>query len=277
MKIIQQKSAAEFLEINEMFLLKEETFYNLILGLAGRMKNGEQDESEATYYTVMENEEIIGQALRTNFDKNLILGKLDEGVAEFLAKKLKDSLHNLQGVFGKIEDAQAFSKAWGKETEVLMHLGVYEANQIILPKNTKGSIRLATEEDLPLVEEFSIGYIKDCYPKQLEKGNEAIIGAQRNIKNKYLYLLEVEGEVVSMAANNRESKNAGTIAWVYTPPQHRKKGYASMVTALLSQKILENGKPLCNLFTDLSNPTSNSIYQKIGYRRLGESIDLKFL
>ena len=50
-----------------------------------------------------------------------------------------------------------------------------------------------------------------------------------------------------------------------------------MVTALVSQKIFDKGKSLCNLFTDLSNPTSNSIYQKIGYKKLGESIDLKFI
>ena len=188
------------------------------------MKNKEQDESEATYYTVLSDDKIIGQALRTNLDKNLILGKLESGVCEFLAKELKSSMNNLRGVFGKVEDVKKLSKVWGKETEVLMHLGVYETQQITLPKNTVGKIRLATEDDLPLVEEFSKGYIQDCYPKKVEKGNEAISGAHRNVANRYLYLLEVNGKVVSMAANNRESKNAGTIAWVYILPKHRKKG-----------------------------------------------------
>jgi predicted GNAT family acetyltransferase len=30
--------------------------------------------------------------------------------------------------------------------------------------------------------------------------------------------------------------------------------------------LLDQGKQFTSLFTDLSNPTSNSIYQKIGYQ-----------
>jgi predicted GNAT family acetyltransferase len=52
---------------------------------------------------------------------------------------------------------------------------------------------------------------------------------------------------------------------VYTPPQHRGRGYASALTAAASQDQLDRGHRYCFLFTDLSNPTSNKIYQSIGY------------
>jgi predicted GNAT family acetyltransferase len=52
---------------------------------------------------------------------------------------------------------------------------------------------------------------------------------------------------------------------VYTPPDYRGRGYASACTAALSQQMLYAGYQYCFLYTDLSNPTSNRIYQNIGY------------
>ena len=79
-----------------------------------------------------------------------------------------------------------------------------------------------------------------------------------------------------MASKNRESKHAATISLVYTPKELRGHGYASRIVAKLSQKLLDDGKAKCNLFTDLSNSTSNSIYQKIGYAFIGESMHVHF-
>jgi predicted GNAT family acetyltransferase len=52
---------------------------------------------------------------------------------------------------------------------------------------------------------------------------------------------------------------------VYTPPSDRGHGFASAVTAAASQAQLDQGRRFVFLFTDLTNPTSNKIYQAIGY------------
>ena len=77
-------------------------------------------------------------------------------------------------------------------------------------------------------------------------------------------------EIVSMASKVRQTQNTTSISWVYTPNEHRGRGYASKVTASLSLLCMQQDRPLCNLFTDANNPTSNSIYQKIGYKKIGE-------
>jgi len=119
----------------------------------------------------------------------------------------------------------------------------------------------AEENYLDLVEDYSIGFMKDCFPNE-DRETEGKDAAQRNIKNETLFLWKnLNGEIVSMAANNRESKNGATFSWVYTPPKYRNHGYGSKIVAHLSQRMLDNGKSFCNLFTDLLNPTSNSIYQ----------------
>jgi predicted GNAT family acetyltransferase len=76
------------------------------------------------------------------------------------------------------------------------------------------------------------------------------------------------GEPVSLAAARGETPNGIRIGPVYTPPEHRGHGYASAVTAAASQDQLDRGRHFVFLFTDLSNPTSNKIYQAIGYERV---------
>ncbi len=63
---------------------------------------------------------------------------------------------------------------------------------------------------------------------------------------------------------------------VYTPPEHQRRGYATACVAALSQHLLDSGRSFCFLFTDLANPTSNSIYQKIGYRPVCDFVDIEF-
>jgi predicted GNAT family acetyltransferase len=69
-----------------------------------------------------------------------------------------------------------------------------------------------------------------------------------------------------LAGAARPTVNGIAIGPVYTPPQFRGKGYASSLVAKLSQHLLDQGRTFCTLFTDLANPTSNRIYQNIGYR-----------
>ena len=85
------------------------------------------------------------------------------------------------------------------------------------------------------------------------------------MENGSLYVWE-HGSVVAMAITTRPITHSITVSEVYTPPEQRHKGYASAIVAALSQLQLDQGYQFCSLFTDLANPTSNSIYQKIGYR-----------
>lgn len=83
------------------------------------------------------------------------------------------------------------------------------------------------------------------------------------LSSEKLFVLEVDGKPVSMAGFTREMQTAIGVAYVYTPPYYRGKGYASSCVAQISQIALDKGFTKCALYTDLLNPTSNSIYQKI--------------
>ena len=94
-------------------------------------------------------------------------------------------------------------------------------------------------------------------------------------------LWEDGGEPVSLAGWGGPTPNGIRIGPVYTPPELRGRGYATALTAELSQRLLdgrlfEGGRRFCFLYTDLANPTSNAIYERIGYRRVAESAEIVF-
>jgi uncharacterized protein len=79
-----------------------------------------------------------------------------------------------------------------------------------------------------------------------------------------------------MAIVQRETVSGICVSMVYTPPDLRSQGYATSCVAALTQRMLDSGKKFCCLYTDLTNPTSNAIYQKIGYEPVCHSEDLVF-
>ena len=72
-------------------------------------------------------------------------------------------------------------------------------------------------------------------------------------------------EPVSLAAFSAPARGVSRIGPVYTPPQFRRHGYGTAVTAYASRAALHAGAEHVVLYTDLANPTSNKIYQAIGY------------
>ena len=96
-----------------------------------------------------------------------------------------------------------------------------------------------------------------------ERTASGFLNAQESIRGVFFW---EDGETVSLVGYSRPTGRGIAIAPVYTPPEFRRRGYASAATAAVSQYLLDSGRDFCVLFTDLANPTSNKIYQSVGYR-----------
>ena len=81
-----------------------------------------------------------------------------------------------------------------------------------------------------------------------------------------VFVLWLDGDTVSLTAFGGATPNGIRLGPVYTPPDKRGRGYASALVADVTASLLAGGRRFCFLFTDLANPTSNSIYQQVGYR-----------
>ena len=96
------------------------------------------------------------------------------------------------------------------------------------------------------------------------------------INERRLFFWEVDGCPVSMAGLGRVTGRTVTVNAVFTPPELRRHGYASALVAALSSFALTQGPEVVVLYTDLANPTSNRIYQEVGFRPVCDSLNLWF-
>lgn len=155
-----------------------------------------------------------------------------------------------------------------------MEQGVYALEQVKQKWNEDGIFREINSDELPLIEKWVYQFCEDVkLPTTKEEAEQT---AHTLIINHRLFGLEVDGKLVSVAAKTRPTKNNITVNFVYTPKEVRKKGYASNCVTALSQSMLDEGYKTTTLYTDLANPTSNKIYQEIGYEKIGESILIFF-
>jgi predicted GNAT family acetyltransferase len=139
-----------------------------------------------------------------------------------------------------------------------------------------GRLRRATGADRELLTEWFVAFAAEALgenvnPQAAGRSVDAYLGTE----GMGLYLWE-DGRPVSIAGRSRPTPNGVTVNYVYTPPEHRNKGYASACVAALSQLLLEEGYRYCFLFTDLANPTSNKIYEAIGYEPVCDMDEYEF-
>lgn len=261
--------------------MQKESFYNLPIGLALGIKNGSVEPVAPLYYSLIENNQTVGCALRSHADRPLILTEMPLSGVDLLISALIESKVALSAVMGQMTSVLAFQSKWclrsSLNSVLQMHLGVYDCQKIIMPAISNEKLIVAGVEHKKILDSFIRGFLLECFPDKPLTDADVENLMNRQLKESSLYLLvNNEGEIVSMAANTRGGLNSGTISLVYTPLSFRKKGYAGITVALLSEKILASGKTNVNLFTDLKNPTSNSVYQKIGFVKIGEQLHYHF-
>jgi hypothetical protein len=126
-----------------------------------------------------------------------------------------------------------------------------------------GQARLVGSDDADLFVDWTVAFVREAVPHDPPPDREKL--AKAIAEGRYVFWV-VDGEPVSMAGIQRRSRNAATIAGVYTPPHLRGHGYAGSVTAAVAERIFAEGKTTACLYTDLRNPFSNRCYAKIGFK-----------
>ncbi len=152
----------------------------------------------------------------------------------------------------------------GRRRELAISERIYRLTRVVPPRPVPGSVRVATQADRDLVVTWTEGFMRDALGEAdpadvVETADRWLSGRERTL---YLW---VDGEPVSLAGVGGPTPNGIRIGPVYTPPAARRRGYASALVAAVSQAELDAGRRFCFLFTDLANPTSNHVYQDIGY------------
>ncbi|PAE18069.1 hypothetical protein CHH91_00765 [Virgibacillus sp. 7505] len=278
MRFIQEQDVHRLLEKAESFLLEREAENNLLLGLLGRMAEGEDMGSVFGYGE--DNDGIRLVFLNTKGNRIILSDGAvwTEEEAAQLAELVQTLTPDLPGVIGPVKQANQFAGAWQQlnETQVKVHMNqfIYQLDKVTDISTARGEMRAAVNDDFVLLRDWLMQFGKVTGEHMTEERADTVIG--RLIAQKRMYVWTVDGQIVSMAGCSRESRNGIVINAVFTPEEQQRKGYAQTLVAALSAKLLEDGKQFCCLFTNADDPGPNKLYQKIGYRRIAESCAIDF-
>lgn len=141
---------------------------------------------------------------------------------------------------------------------------LFRLDELVPPHEVVGTARLADQDDVDFLADWYVDFTVEAFGR-LPPGFNARKLVQRGVVRSRCWIWSDEtGVPLSMAVRHPAVSGASRIGPVYTPPEARRHGYGSAATSAASRDILDDGAVPC-LYTDLVNPTSNKIYQALGY------------
>jgi len=282
MELVRFTAVPSFVARTSPFLLAHEAHNNLLLGICAELAHNPHSfgPEPPLMCTVEEEGLVVLAALQTPPNKLVLSYTAHSAALDRLATALAAEGQPLPGVQGARADAERFAQHWAAVRPVqirpTMDLRIYQLTTVRPPAAVPGRMRRATEADRPLLEAWLAAFHDEATPGVVASDKATVVTRWLTSPSRYLALWE-DGEPVALAGATGPTPNGIRIGAVYTPPERRRRGYASALVAALSQHQLDAGKRFCFLFTDLRNPTSNHIYQAVGYQPVVDIAELRFV
>ena len=240
-----------FLNDYQAYLLKDEVKYNLMLGISNK-----DNDSFTFISSVVDDRFLIGIMA----GKNLILASntIEDNVYDEMIEYM-DHI-DYPGIIGTREHCEKYNELYimkyGVSLVIKMNQRIYRCDKVNNYSKTIGIVRLATEKDIEVLKHWALDFYVGIEPNTtLLKSEESVI---EKIKRKVLFVLVVNGVMVSMTVRARAINKTETVSFVYTPHKFRRKGFASRIVEEVTRYIHSDGR-IATLYTDLDNSISNSI------------------
>lgn len=258
----------------EPFLLAREAQHNLLFGIIGQIIDHPEWFTEGHYLAAVNRDDtVVAAALRTP-PRPLHLAHIDAPDAiPLLAHDLHavygDTLSGVSGPSGATTTfVELYQRLSGQSNVLKLQRRVFELHTVNPVTSVRGKLRKIIDADRPLLQAWIQAFFQEALH---EKRDPEVVDRAINYyleltDEQGIYFWEDDGEAVSMATATGPTPNGMRVINVYTPPEKRRQGYASACVAGLSQLLLDSGRKYCFLATDITNPTSNRIYQDVGYQ-----------
>ncbi len=234
---------------------------------------------------VREGEQVVGVAMRTApFEPYpAYVLPMPDDAALALARLLHERGEELRGVNGALPAARLVAEETarlaGGAARVDEHTRLFELGDLVVPPAPPGRLRAATGDDAELCRDWFDAFAVDAAEQAGRDGRHAmpeltLDEVRLRIDAGLIWLWEDEsGAPVHLTGYNAPANGVARIGPVYTPREHRGRGYASRTVADVSARHLANGVRCC-LFTDQANPVSNRVYEALGYRAVVDMANL---
>src|SRR5829696_7955459 len=226
------------------------------------------------YWVARDSSAVVGVAFQSPLYFFASLTPTRAEAVAGLVEAIVEAGVNLPGVNGEAATAARFAGQWterrGSAAFPVEGQRIYELARAPRATAAGGRMRKASLDDSDLVLAWTRSFFVDVGQEASEL--EPVV--KRRLAAGHFWLWE-DGGPASMAANSEPIKGVVRVQAVYTPPEKRNRGYAGACVSDLSRRMREAGHR-CILYTDLGNPTSNSVYRRIGYRAVAEGLRYRF-
>lgn len=207
-------------------------------------------------------------AVAVRRDWRLLVSRSRSAIA---ANLLADALRNepCGRILGASESVEAIVAARARPIARRLAQGIYANRSVVWPnRRPAGRRRVARDADADTLTVWHIALSEAIGEHETHDAARASVAAR--IAGRALHVWEDDGRIVSSAAAVGPTPHGIRINLVYTPPECRGRGYASCLVADLTQELLDGGRDFVFLHTDLANPTSNALYQRLGFEPAGD-------
>ncbi|MGH3391921.1 MAG: GNAT family N-acetyltransferase [Actinomadura sp.] len=207
----------------------------------------------------------------------VLLTSVPPDVIAPLTETLVAAEHTVAGVNADAAAAEEFAAEWRRLTGASWRLEqrhrLYRLRELIPPSPAPaGAARVAGRADRDLLLAWYEAFVQEAG----QGPGDLAAAVDDRLAYGGLTLWEVAGERVSLAGVSRQVAGVTRVAPVYTPPEGRGRGFGGAATAEVSRAALAGGAREVVLFTDLANPTSNALYQRLGYRPVEDRVLVSF-
>ncbi|OAB26899.1 hypothetical protein PMSD_24510 [Paenibacillus macquariensis subsp. defensor] len=283
---------SDFLDRAEPLLMENEVLNNLPLGIAYRLVQSIKHTAKDAHHEgplpfmaiVSVGEQDLLVLLKTTAHLIVYISdkvQSDDMRSNAISVAIDYILHQeviqVPSIIAFHETAHLFADKWkeatGKSYVVQMDQRIYACTKVKDVKLSPGIFRAAELRDIPMLGQWVYDFAKEALEEITLK--QALDMAQRGTEQSAIYLWD-DVEPVSMAQQTRPTLHGAVVNMVYTPFEHRNKGYAGSCVSTLTRNMLRGPYEFASLYTDLSNPISNHIYMKVGYEPRSDSVVLVF-
>jgi predicted GNAT family acetyltransferase len=271
-ELVLTRDAEELADRAERFLAERIERNVIATILAGLRHGGPVERRPLFAYAPAADGGVRAVALRTP-PWPLLCSELSAGDADALLARWLIEDPEPPGVSATTATARAIAGAWQRQTGGSASVRMRQAMHVLArvsdpPRPADGSLRAAAAQERERLIAWERAFASEAGVAAGEQA-AALVDARLAAGSQFIWQ-SADGTPVCTLAAAPVVAGTARIGPVYTPPEHRRHGYAGSAVAALSRRLLAGGASRCMLFTDLANPTSNRIYASVGFRRIAD-------
>jgi GNAT superfamily N-acetyltransferase len=263
------------------YLMADEPRHNLMIGVIGTLATVPDPYDTFHLWLIEDQGSVVLVSFMTPPFNMTVSVCGHDAAPEALARAIDEDGVRPPGITAAKPELDLFVRAWQRQTgqsaALRMSQRIYAATSVTPPPSPpQGAMRPATLADRDLLYGWILAFSDEALEDPDPVRTERVLDLRLREDRPFLFVWENEGRRVSLVGTAGPTPSGIRIGPVYTPPEHRRHGYATALTAAVTERELRGGRTYCFLYTDLSNPTSNGIYQAVGYRPVCDSFDYGF-